>query len=248
MLKGGEHQARGSGLLWKDGDSRFEVESVAFKNGPNVVTFQVVTGDCRYYVVGVYIPPNCHLGVDEIWAALEACPAGCTPIVLGDLNANVGFPRDEREETIVDLLDKYNVTDLSRRFMLQAPRRFGGHVRFTWSRKWGRGREGTRHYSTPDYFMVQGDGQSKVKGVGFRFPRFLHSDHRAIVADIRVGSRGKLKEYRRKRQKFPLSLATGPQDEDTTTFTTLAAECMEPKSKRQKGKDWVSKGTWKLIT
>jgi hypothetical protein len=27
----------------------------------------------------------------------------------------------------------------------------------------------------------------------------------------------------------------------------LAAECMEPKSKRQKGKDWVSKGTWKLI-
>ena len=29
------------GLLWKDGDSRFEVESVAFKNGPNIVTFQL---------------------------------------------------------------------------------------------------------------------------------------------------------------------------------------------------------------
>ena len=28
----------------------------------------------------------------------------------------------------------------------------------------------------------------------------------------------------------------------------LAAECMEPKSKRQKEKDWVSEGTWKLIT
>ena len=62
---------------------------------------------------------------------------------------------------------------------------------------------------------------------------------------IRVGSRGKLKEYRRKRHKFPL--AAGPQDNDTTTFMMLAAECMEPKSKRQKGKDWVSKGTWKLI-
>lgn len=95
--------------------------------------------------------------------------------------------------------------------------------------------------------MVQGDGQSKVKGVGFRFPWFLHSDHRAIVADIRVGSRGKLKEYQRKRHKFPLSLAAGPQDDDTTTCMMLAAECMEPKSKRQKGKDWVSKGTWKLI-
>jgi hypothetical protein len=118
----------GMGLLWKDGDSRFKVESVAFKNRPNVVTFQVVTGDCWYYVVGVNIPPNCHLGVDEIWAALEACHTGCTPIVLGDLNANGRFPRDKREETIVDLLDKYNVTDLSRRFKLRAPHRFEGHV------------------------------------------------------------------------------------------------------------------------
>ena len=48
--------------------------------------------------------------------------------MLGDLNANGRFPRDKREETIVDLLDKYNVTDLSRRFKLRAPRRFEGHV------------------------------------------------------------------------------------------------------------------------
>ena len=40
------------GLQWKDGDSRFKVEPVAFRNGPNVVTFQVVTGDCWYYIVG----------------------------------------------------------------------------------------------------------------------------------------------------------------------------------------------------
>ena len=86
-----------------------------------------------------------------------------------------------------------------------------------------------------------------MRGVGYRFPKYLHSDHRAIVADIRVGSRGRLKEYWRMRLKFPLSLATGPQDEDTTTCAALAAECMEPKSKRQKGKDWVSEGTWALI-
>jgi len=65
-----------------------------------------------------------------------------------------------------------------------------------------------RHYLTPDYFMVQEDGQRKVKGLGYRFPRFLHLDHRAIVEDIRMGSQGRLKEYRRMRHKFPLSLAT----------------------------------------
>ena len=34
------------GLLWKEGDSRFEVKLVACRNRPNIVTFQVVTGDC----------------------------------------------------------------------------------------------------------------------------------------------------------------------------------------------------------
>jgi hypothetical protein len=79
------------------------------------------------------------------------------------------------------------------------------------------------------------------------FQQFLHSDHRAIVADIQVGSRSRLKEFRRKHQKFPLCLETGLQDKDTTTFVALAAECMGPKSKKQKGKDWVSETTWALI-
>ena len=67
--------------------------------------------------------------MDEIRAAVKACPTGFTPIVMGDL---VGFPRDKREEIIVDLLDEYNFTDSSRRFKLRALCRSGGHVRFTW--------------------------------------------------------------------------------------------------------------------
>ena len=92
--------------------------------------------------------------MDEIWAAMEACPTGCIPIVMGDLNTIVGFPRDKQEEIIVDLLDEINVTDMSRRFKLRTPSRFGGHVRFTWSRKWGRMREGMRHYLTPDHLIM----------------------------------------------------------------------------------------------
>jgi hypothetical protein len=30
----------GVGILWKEGDLRFKVESVAFRNGTNIVTFQ----------------------------------------------------------------------------------------------------------------------------------------------------------------------------------------------------------------
>ena len=32
-------------FMWKENDPKFEVESVLFNNGPNIVTFQLTTGD-----------------------------------------------------------------------------------------------------------------------------------------------------------------------------------------------------------
>ena len=102
------HQG-GVALMWKEDDLQFTVESVLFNNGPNIVTFQVETGNVRFYVIGVYIPPDCRTGVDDLRRAWDACPQGCKPIVLGG---------DEREEIIVDLLNKINLIDSSRRFRL----------------------------------------------------------------------------------------------------------------------------------
>jgi len=87
----------------------------------------------------------------------------------------------------------------------------------------------------------------QFKDVGFRSPRFLHSDHRAVVANIRVGRKGQLKNYRRTCQKFPLSLPIGPKDVNTTTFDALAAKCVDHKMKRAPGEDWISERTWKMI-
>ena len=88
---------------------------------------------------------------------------------------------------------------------------------------------------------------TEFKGVGFQSPRFLHSDHRTVVVNIRVGRKGQQRNYRRARQKFPLTLPLEPKDANTTTFNALAAKCVEPKKKRSPGKDWISKRTWKLI-
>jgi hypothetical protein len=95
--------------------------------------------------------------------------------------------------------------------------------------------------------MARAGEMASFKGVGFRSPRYLHSDHRAVVANIRVGRTGRLKKYRRARQKFPLSLPLGPKDTDTALFDPLAAKCIDPKPTRTPGKDWISEGTWKLI-
>ena len=49
--------------------------------------------------------------------------------------------------------------------------------------------------------------------------------------------------------KIPLKPSTGTEGckHRPTTFDALAAKCVEPKKKRSLGKDWISKGTWKLI-
>ena len=95
--------------------------------------------------------------------------------------------------------------------------------------------------------MAHAGDIAQFKGVGFRSPRFLHSDHRAVVANIWVGRKGRLKKYRRARQKFPLSLPPGPKDPNIALFDALAAKCVDPTPTQAAGKDWISKGTWKLI-
>ncbi len=60
--------------------------------------------------------------------------------------------------------------------------------------------------------------------MGFCFPRFLHYNHCAVVAVVRAGGEGRLKTYRCKRQKLPMSLPLEPKDADTAAFDKLAAK------------------------
>jgi hypothetical protein len=110
MSKATSNKQGGIALVWKEDHSSFEVE-VACVVTPNLLTFRLVTGYERFYLMGIYIPPNETTGVDALWAAWNACPDGCTPIVMGDLNISFEHPRDEREEAIANLLDKINLVD-----------------------------------------------------------------------------------------------------------------------------------------
>jgi hypothetical protein len=67
--------------------------------------------------MGAYILPTNMMGVDDLHAAWAKCPANCKPLLLGDLNINFGSPRSKREEIIVDLLDKMNLANMSRKFL-----------------------------------------------------------------------------------------------------------------------------------
>jgi hypothetical protein len=64
------HQG-GIGLIWREDHDGFEVKAVQPLT-PNLLSFQLVMGNKRYYVIGIYVPPNCMMGVDDLQVAWEA--------------------------------------------------------------------------------------------------------------------------------------------------------------------------------
>ena len=84
--------------------------------------------------------------------------------------------------------------------------------------------------------------------MAFRQPRIHDSDHRAVVASISRGRKDRLRKYRRRRQKFPLTLPPeGEQDELTRAFGELRKTCVEGERKTRKHGNWITPATWHLI-
>ena len=84
--------------------------------------------------------------------------------------------------------------------------------------------------------------------VAFRRPKIHDSNHCAFIARISRGRKGRLKKYRRSRQRFPLQLAPlGEQDRVTRLFGSLREKCKEADPKKRPWNDLISAETWRLI-
>ena len=74
-----------------------QVENMAIF-GTNMVSFLLTYRARRWYVAGVYVPPNNGPSVHCMDQALQAAHMGLDMILLGDLNAWLGDPSDEHEK------------------------------------------------------------------------------------------------------------------------------------------------------
>jgi hypothetical protein len=113
--KATSHNQGGIALLWKENHLGYEVDWACIVM-PSLLTFHLITGNEKFYCMSIYIPPIDTMGVDDLRASWEACPAGSIRIVLGDLNIDLRDPRNKQEELIVNLLYNINLIDTSRRF------------------------------------------------------------------------------------------------------------------------------------
>ena len=73
----------------------FTVEAVQ-KFGPNVVGFQLATGERRWYIVGCYLAPDDTWTIESVVAALKELPRGAELLVVGDFNAKLAEPEGDR--------------------------------------------------------------------------------------------------------------------------------------------------------
>ena len=66
---------------------------------PNVVGFQMATGEQLWYIIRCYLAPNGTSTIESVVAALKDRHRGLDLLVAGDLNANLEQPEgDQREE------------------------------------------------------------------------------------------------------------------------------------------------------
>jgi hypothetical protein len=209
-------------LVWKEGHSSFEVEAAPVVT-PNLLTFQLVTGYKQFYVMGIYIPLNNTTGVDALRAAWNACPDGCAPIVMGDLNVSFKHPRDGREEAIANLIDKINLVDLSCKFCLRQCWLQSARRRWTWWQK----RMGRWHHSQPDYIMAKESNIWYFWKVAFQSLLVHGSDHCVVVVTFCARKTQRLMAYHRRRQCLPLRLPPKPHSILTQTFEALKLTCVE---------------------
>ena len=152
------------------------------ERAPNVLIFELVTAEVRWFVVGCYIPPSDDSALDDIRGAVQHAPEGCQLLVLGDLNVNLSAGQTERDAAVADFADGEDLVDLSRHFRVRkAPGNKGRDIgRWTWRMK----REGRVIRSQPDYALVREKNKRWFRGLRLRTPRRHGSDHRAVILTV----------------------------------------------------------------
>jgi hypothetical protein len=113
----------------------YEIKEVELR-GPNVLSFQLILGATRWYIVGCYIPPTNLTTLTHVDEAWRACPKSCLPILLGDLNVNLAAPCNERNDVIAKQVDAMALINMTSHFCQWRGRRSQG--RWTWWMRRGR--------------------------------------------------------------------------------------------------------------
>ena len=82
---------RGGVAIFYRSTPHFVVEAVE-RCGPNVMVFQVATGEQRWHIVGAYVSPEDEVTIETVVAAIGRKPRGAELMVVGYFNKDILAP------------------------------------------------------------------------------------------------------------------------------------------------------------
>ncbi len=211
----------GISLFWRASKTH-EIEEVEMR-GPNVLSFQLISGATQWYIVGCYILPNNLTTTTHVKQAWQACPRGCLPILLGNLNVNLAPPCNECKKMIAEQVDAMVLVDMSSHFCQCCGRNFGGR----WTLRMKRGRRWISSQCNYILGRVTNLGQW-FRRVSIRMPFCHNSNHCALVAKIPAGGGREMAKYRKRYQRFPLKIPWGPCTELASKYKELRLNVIPP--------------------
>ena len=117
-------------MFYREG-AGFAVEEVR-PYGPNVLSFEVVSGRRRWYIIGCYLAPDDAWTIERVVTALGDQPRGTALIVAGDLNTDLGnIDYDGRGTKILAAITESGLEDMAALFLPRKQK--WGRERRTWA-------------------------------------------------------------------------------------------------------------------
>ena len=162
---------KGGVALFYRNTSRWTIEGVQLF-GPNVIRCSLVSGNRRWLLVGIYIPPSEYRGGGDTLQWIERATENASDplIVMGDFNCNLVCPNNLYADDVSIVLSLLNLEDVANHFT---------HPRGRWT--WSQWRSGRYIRSTTDYVLAQ--NPKDFSRWVIKMPRY-NSDHRAIVTEL----------------------------------------------------------------
>jgi hypothetical protein len=236
----------GVALIYRDGMDGWVLESTE-KFGPNVIRTTLVSGDKRWYIIGVYIPPSEEDGktLDYVNMARESVTNHRWPcIILGDLNVDLSNPGGtsnvgaERREETATLLASLGMKDIRGNFRQRKKK-----VNRYWT--YQKRRENALYGSICDHILS--DSEKSFTNCQILNPRF-DTDHFALVATLQLGSKRHHRRYISRRMRYPIR-ALKPEEKNEAD--EILEELRDHATKREetdgRATSWISDSTWRLI-
>ena len=175
--------------------------------GPNVISFEVVTGRRRWYIIRCYLAPDNTRTIERVVTALGNQPRGTALVVAGDLNTDLGdMECDMRGTEIAAAITEAGLEDMAAHF-LSRKRKWGRE-----QRTWAMVRGGKAVRSRTDYIL--GTDRSLFKKVAVRDPRH-NLDHYMVMGLIRGGTVREHIRYIAGQRRIPLKPPKRPKREDS---------------------------------